>query len=111
MHYFTLLLETELKHVVEKCPFERVCIQTDNGSEFTNSMNNKEPKPSLFEKTLEELGIQHKRIKPYTPRHNGKVGAVTEKTMKNSMPAIPSIPLLTIKSSWPYSSVNTTVSP
>ena len=63
-----------LKHVVEKFPYAIVCIQTDNGSEFTNSMNNnKEPKPSLFEKTLAELGIQHKRIKPYTPRHNGKV--------------------------------------
>ena len=30
-------------------------------------------KPTLFEKTLMELGIEYKRIKPYTPRHNGKV--------------------------------------
>ena len=30
-------------------------------------------KPTLFEKTLEQLGIRHKRIKTFTPRHNGKV--------------------------------------
>ena len=30
-------------------------------------------RPTLFEKTLEELCIRHKRIKVYTPRHNGKV--------------------------------------
>ena len=27
----------------------------------------------MFEKRLKELGIQHKLIRPYTPRHNGKV--------------------------------------
>ena len=34
------------------------------------------PKPyeqmTLFEKTAAELGIRHKLIRPYTPRHNGK---------------------------------------
>ena len=29
--------------------------------------------PTLFEKTVAELGIRHKLIRPYTPRHNGKV--------------------------------------
>ena len=29
--------------------------------------------PLLFESKLEKLGIRHKLIKPYTPRHNGKV--------------------------------------
>ena len=29
--------------------------------------------PTLFENTLKELGIRHKLIRPYTPRHNGKV--------------------------------------
>ena len=29
--------------------------------------------PLLFESKLDELGIRHKLIKPYTPRHNGKV--------------------------------------
>ena len=29
--------------------------------------------PTLFEKTAAELNIRHKLIRPYTPRHNGKV--------------------------------------
>ncbi|WP_143162406.1 integrase core domain-containing protein, partial [Sporobacter termitidis] len=29
--------------------------------------------PTLFEKTAADLGIRHKLIRPYTPRHNGKV--------------------------------------
>lgn len=63
-----------LKHVVEKFPYAIECIQTDNGFEFTNRLSNsKKPKPSLFELTLKQLGIQHKLIRPYTPRHNGKV--------------------------------------
>jgi transposase InsO family protein len=63
-----------IKHCVQKFPFAIECIQTDNGSEFTNRLNNsKKRKPTLFEKTLAELGIRHKLIKPYTPRHNGKV--------------------------------------
>ena len=49
-------------------------VQTDNGSEFTNRLvGTKNPKPTLFEKALEQLNIRHKLIKPYTPRHNGKV--------------------------------------
>ena len=27
----------------------------------------------MFEQKLKELNIKHKLIKPYTPRHNGKV--------------------------------------
>lgn len=50
------------------------CVQTDNGFEFTNRFSNsKKNLPTLFEKTAVELGIRHKLIKPYTPRHNGKV--------------------------------------
>ena len=63
-----------IKHCVKKFPYVIECVQTDNGSEFTNSMNNsKTNHPTMFEKTLEELCIRHKRIKVYTPRHNGKV--------------------------------------
>ena len=63
-----------LKYVVEKFPYTIKCIQTDNGFEFTNRLaNSKNSKPTLFEKTLEQLGIRHKLIRPYTPRHNGKV--------------------------------------
>ena len=50
------------------------CVQTDNGFEFTNRFSNsKRDIPTLFETTAAALGIQHKLIRPYTPRHNGKV--------------------------------------
>ena len=49
------------------------CVQTDNGSEFTNRFTSQKETPSLFEKTACQLGIRHKLIRPYTPRHNGKV--------------------------------------
>ena len=50
------------------------CVQTDNGFEFTNRFSNsKRDLPTLFEKTAAELGVRHKLIRPYTPRHNGKV--------------------------------------
>lgn len=46
-------------------------IQTDNGQEFTFLMQTE--KVHKFDKLCEELGIEHKLIKPRTPRHNGKV--------------------------------------
>ena len=50
------------------------CVQTDNGFEFTNRFSNsKRDFPTLFETTASQLGIRHKLIRPYTPRHNGKV--------------------------------------
>lgn len=50
------------------------CVQTDNGFEFTNRFSNsKRDLPTLFERTAAALGIRHKLIRPYTPRHNGKV--------------------------------------
>ena len=50
------------------------CVQTDNGFEFTNRFSNsKKDLPTLFESTAQSLGIRHKLIRPYTPRHNGKV--------------------------------------
>ena len=63
-----------LKHVVEKFPFAIECVQTDNGFEFTNEMSSSKKKSlTLFEETLARLGIRHKKIRPFTPRHNGKV--------------------------------------
>ena len=66
-----------LRHVVEAFRRKGVtveCIQTDNGFEFTNRFSNsKRNIPTLFESTAAELGIRHKLIRPYTPRHNGKV--------------------------------------
>nr|WP_283243145.1 DDE-type integrase/transposase/recombinase [Yeguia hominis] len=50
------------------------CVQTDNGFEFTNRFSgSNRDLPTLFEKTAAELGVRHKLIRPYTPRHNGKV--------------------------------------
>lgn len=50
------------------------CVQTDNGFEFTNRLaNTKRDLPTLFERTADECRIRHKLIRPYTPRHNGKV--------------------------------------
>jgi len=50
------------------------CVQTDNGFEFTNRFSNTTRHlPTMFETTAANLGIRHKLIRPYTPRHNGKV--------------------------------------
>lgn len=50
------------------------CVQTDNGIESTNRFStNKKDRLTRFELTAARLGIQHKLIRPYTPRHNGKV--------------------------------------
>ena len=50
------------------------CVQTDNGFEFPNRFSNsKRDIPTLFATTAAQLGIRHKLIRPYTPRHNGKV--------------------------------------
>ena len=58
----------------EKHGFFVECVQTDNGAEFTNRfVPNATKKISLFERTTQQLGIKHKLIRPFTPRHNGKV--------------------------------------
>lgn len=63
-----------LEQVIKVFPFKIECIQTDNGMEFIKSFDeHKNGKFSLFEARLKELGIRHKLIRPYTPRHNGKV--------------------------------------
>lgn len=63
-----------IRHVAEAFPYAIECVQTDNGSEFTNRLNpSATGKLTLFEKTLKDLCITHKLIRPCTPRHNGKV--------------------------------------
>ena len=65
-----------VKQMVKFFPFKIKTIQTDNGMEFTNRLSwqsflkNKE---TMFEKTLKELNIEHKLIKPHTPKQNGRV--------------------------------------
>ena len=48
-------------------------IQTDNGLEFTRLKRSKESGKHLFDKLCDALNIEHKLIRPRTPRHNGKV--------------------------------------
>ncbi len=65
---------TFLKNAVRFFRFPILCVQTDNGFEFTNRFAaTKRDLPTLFESTAACLGIRHKLIRPYTPRHNGKV--------------------------------------
>ena len=63
-----------LRHFLERFPMPVECVQTDNGMEFTKrfSTSGKETF-TLFQRTLQEHGIRHKLIRPFTPRHNGKV--------------------------------------
>ena len=70
----TYASEEFLKIIIKKFPFKIECIQTDNGTEFTNRLNPQgTEKKTKFEKALEKENIRHKLIKPKTPRHNGKV--------------------------------------
>ena len=62
-----------LEHLLKAFPFPIECVQTDNGPEFTNRFTTYRDKPTLFQVHLQDHGIRHKLIKPYTPRHNGKV--------------------------------------
>lgn len=63
-----------LNALIKAFPFKIECVQTDNGSEFIKSFDErKKGRFSLFEARLKELGIRHKLIRPFTPRHNGKV--------------------------------------
>jgi len=62
-----------LEHLIKAFPMPIECIQTDNGTEFTNRFTTHRDKPTMFELRLEQHGIRHKLIRPYTPRHNGKV--------------------------------------
>ena len=65
-----------IERLVKVFPFKIEIIQTDNGFEFTNRLSWNafvKDKKTLFEEKLKELGIEHKLIKPHTPKQNGKV--------------------------------------
>lgn len=63
-----------LQQLKKKFPFRIFKIQTDNGFEFTNRFGkSKSPELTLFERQLQLYNIEHQKIRPYTPRHNGKV--------------------------------------
>jgi len=66
--------EILLRHLGEHVPFPIFEIQTDNGTEFTRQMLTKdETDLTLFETLMLEYVIRYHRIRPATPRHNGKV--------------------------------------
>lgn len=48
-------------------------VQTDNGTEFTTPKIAKATTINAVDKFLMKYGIEHKLIRPHTPRHNGKV--------------------------------------
>ncbi len=61
----TYALEEFLKIIVKRFPFKIECIQTDNGTEFTNRLNPQGTnRKTKFKKALEKLEIKHKLIKP-----------------------------------------------
>lgn len=64
-----------LDHLIKAFPLPIECVQTDNGSEFTKRFTNakRDNDLTLFEARLKTHGIRHKLIRPFTPRHNGKV--------------------------------------
>lgn len=64
-----------LEHMLRAFPFSVECVQTDNGFEFTKRFGNSKSDNDLtmFEEKLKFLGITHRKIRPFTPRHNGKV--------------------------------------
>lgn len=61
-----------VKQIEELKGFKIKTIQTDNGSEFVNNQEETNEE-TLFEKTLKQLGIEHRRTRPYSPWQNGKV--------------------------------------
>ena len=60
--------------LIQASPFPIRMVQTDNGTEFTNALLVvKSTHKTLFEEALVNMGIEYKRIRIATPRHNGKV--------------------------------------
>lgn len=66
-----------IKRCIRYFGYKPNIIQTDNGMEFCFFKDVKRIHP--LDKLCNELNIKHKRIKPRTPRHNGKV----ERSHKN----------------------------
>ena len=63
-----------LLEVIKRFKFKIFTVRTDNGLEFTKRLISKDPNDlTIFEHGLNKNGIAHDLIKPYTPKHNGKV--------------------------------------
>ena len=60
-----------VKRAIAYFEYQPKIIQTDNGAEFTHLTKTEREHP--LDSLCRQLGIFHKRIRPRTPRHNGKV--------------------------------------
>ena len=60
-----------LRRAIQYFGYSPEIVQTDNGTEFTHLKDT--PLVHPFDKECLCLGISHHRIRPRTPRHNGKV--------------------------------------
>jgi len=60
-----------LKRAILYFGYNPKILQTDNGAEFAHLKKTNRPHP--LDILCDELAISHKRIRPRTPRHNGKV--------------------------------------
>lgn len=60
-----------LKRAILYFGYQPDILQTDNGAEFTHVQKTKRVHP--LDILCEQLKISHKRIRPRTPCHNGKV--------------------------------------
>ena len=60
-----------LKMAIKHFGYKPKILQTDNGFEFTHFKETKQVHP--LDLLCQELDIEHKLIRPRTPRHNGKV--------------------------------------
>ena len=66
-HATVQFLQMAIKHF----GYQPQILQTDNGFEFTHFKGTKQIHP--LDILCQKLGIEHKCIRPRTPRHNGKV--------------------------------------
>ena len=60
-----------LKRAISYFGYKPRILQTDNGAEFTHITKTDRIHP--LDSLCQKLGIEHKKIRPRTPRHNGKV--------------------------------------
>ena len=99
-------------HVIQhfaKMGIKVECIQTDNGFEFTKRFGGSAPDNlTLFERTLKQCGVQHKLIRPFTPRHNGKVERSHRKDNEYFYATHSSIPSMISKSNWLFTAESIT---
>lgn len=65
------LLWTFLERAILYFGYQPAILQTDNGTEFTHIQKTERVHP--LDILCNQLKISHKRIRPRTPRHNGKV--------------------------------------